>query len=892
GRTYQTQSSEPVARKRRGRQQTSIPPADEQLSAREETINKTNEDGLSLVVGSNVYVPSYSFPPPEAIGDRLPTAIRSLGSSDVRITRSAYKAMMGGRIPHIQPALSNERITSTRLVADAPYWDVTETKVSDQPFQQTEGLTGGTMELAVVPYNIVGNNSLGLFVDGPLGSGMDLVDEDQDLVNVSRMFVTDDSRSVIDEPPVPDIEELLNLSPRAPQYIVRDEGESINSQHISYRTPKVYDLPVSSDSERERLIRKRSPSAPPTDRPRKEARSKGKGRARRHTVTEEAIKKLVPPSESEKTNDIISWDEEVRRLESSPRYIYDEDIERWHNPFWSSISYNSTNQASKSEPGDNESIEVNAFIYEVHDDYVNNDEQYAEVLLNLRNAHSRASGSADSRAAGPSRPRPREFPKPTVEEVEDGGERSDCSASTQTSKGKGKGKARPKKKKPKSSAKKKRPSLGLNVEELQTTEKKTPSKRHKENDEYHRKKQARVPQGFQTGGYLELVHGQRQNRPGRSDKSDARSEGRSTTLSGRSKRTSASGAKGGNNGPPYNGGSPPTSDDEDSSSSSSSDTAHGNDPDSSTSSDTSSSSSYSDSSSSTSSNSSDNSRQRRRSKRAKRKIKRQEKRIKELEKKVLIQARSGYKAEKPESWDGNEDFNAFELLAFNYDNWCIDTKQSKQEAVRHFSKVLTGKASAWYLANVATSQEEYTMSRIYQDLFEHCFPADFRDKLRKEYERLRQRDMSVQDYFAKLNQLRRRLKGVSDRQHAQRAFDGADQDIQCEWALKGYDADTASFDELKESALDIERALKIRKKYKKPERNDKRERSRSPNRRNDHDRKGGSGNTKSKGPSNNWNKQNDRRDNGRNDKRNNNGGSKDRRTDRSNNWKNRNRDSD
>jgi hypothetical protein len=151
-----------------------------------------------------------------------------------------------------------------------------------------------------------------------------------------------------------------------------------------------------------------------------------------------------------------------------------------------------------------------------------------------------------------------------------------------------------------------------------------------------------------------------------------------------------------------------------------------------------------------------------RAQRAKHKAKKQKKPIKELKKKLLIQARSGFKAEKPKAYNWDNDFPAFERFVFNYDNWRIHTKQNECESVRHISRVLKGKALTWYMSNVATDQALYTMSRIYQELFEYCFPPDFREKMCKEYERFRQGNLSVQDYFAKLNQLRRRLKEVSN----------------------------------------------------------------------------------------------------------------------------------
>jgi hypothetical protein len=62
---------------------------------------------------------------------------------------------------------------------------------------------------------------------------------------------------------------------------------------------------------------------------------------------------------------------------------------------------------------------------------------------------------------------------------------------------------------------------------------------------------------------------------------------------------------------------------------------------------------------------------------------------------------------------------------------------------------------------------------------------------------------------------------ISNRQHVQCAFYSADNNILYEWALKGIEADTATFEELHKSALVIERALKTRRKYKNSDHKDR-----------------------------------------------------------------------
>ncbi|KAG8783833.1 hypothetical protein FRC12_019325 [Ceratobasidium sp. 428] len=567
----------------------------------------------------------------------------------------------------------------------------------------------------------------------PATEGIDELEE----ADVSGLIVADRTRMTEEFDNASEIEAQLlqELSPRAPQYIVQDDVQSINSNKVRYRTPKVFDIPISPGSECERMARRRSPSAPPHPNEGSRVEQEGKPRRiRRHTVTAEALKSYeILSVVSDKTQDIISWDEEVTRAGSTdpPQYLYDEDIEGWKNPFWQKKCPPSGKPKTEQTP-----IKLNAFICEVNDDYVNNDEQYEEVLYQLRRAHEQAAAALREHEAQASPSKRQEKPtySVSVEEVEPS-EAAYHSSTTEMSTAKGKGKP-----KPKNGKKGNDP---------------------KPNDAYQARRTGATPQGFRGGGYLEFAHGRAGNGPA-SLSAGSENQSRARTEPSSRLRTAESRAGGGGNlppQPPTRRGSPSTDRSSDNAS------AAGGDPSSDPSSNNGLDGSSSDSDSSNDSLSTDGSsvvfddagveeyirrairqeRERNRRREAKEKEKRQEKCIKELEKKVLIQARSGFKAEKPKSWDGNPDFDEFELLAFNYNNWCADTKQTDEEAVRHFGSVLTPskKASKWYLTNVATNWHNYTMSGVYQDIFEYCFPANFKETLRKEYDDLEQHQENV-----------------------------------------------------------------------------------------------------------------------------------------------------
>ncbi|KAG8724496.1 hypothetical protein FRC11_002077, partial [Ceratobasidium sp. 423] len=94
----------------------------------------------------------------------------------------------------------------------------------------------------------------------------------------------------------------------------------------------------------------------------------------------------------------------------------------------------------------------------------------------------------------------------------------------------------------------------------------------------------------------------------------------------------------------------------------------------------------------------------------------------------------------------------------------------------------------------------------------------------------------VQDFFTDLELFRTRLSDITDVQHVRRAWDGAARYIRAKWANRGLRAESTMFEELKESALDIEQAHKIKRaiEHEHPRRdNHKQNRSCSPDRRKD-----------------------------------------------------------
>ncbi|KAF8694387.1 hypothetical protein RHS03_08195, partial [Rhizoctonia solani] len=511
----------------------------------------------------------------------------------------------------------------------------------------------------------------------------------------------------------------------------------------------------------------------------------------------------------------VSWFDEMRKADVAPetgRDLPELDIE-WYRDHWSRSDYLSvpeTEQTSEyRNASEGENVRVSAIICEVNDDYVLDDEEYEATVLKLQ-ALERARMFAESQVpsqtsgAGPSGSR--RSPRVTVEEIvdEDAPRYVVISSDEEESdvldvSRKGKGKEPTRKNRP-------RRSLGVAIDEIEPVKADINESERRQSSRItsvHRSEY--VPDGFRSGGYIESRYGKVTS--GRGDRSDTRtikneSEIESPRIrspqvnetrahrTGRNHRTTPPDDSDGSNG----------SDSEASSSDTETEIANVDNDE------------------------------------IRKLLKRLIDENKKLKKKTNKQARSGYKAQAPKIYKGEEpNLEEYEQFVFDYDNWVYETGISRETAVRNVSRFLSGKAARWYMAKIAPNlgKVRYEVEDVYKLMYEYCFPPDFKETLRKRYESIRQGARCVQDFFADLELYRTRLSDITDLQHVRRAWDGAARHIRAEWAMKGYRADNATFDQLKAAALDIERSYNVsRNQVNEHVKRDshKGERSRSPDR--------------------------------------------------------------
>ena len=101
------------------------------------------------------------------------------------------------------------------------------------------------------------------------------------------------------------------------------------------------------------------------------------------------------------------------------------------------------------------------------------------------------------------------------------------------------------------------------------------------------------------------------------------------------------------------------------------------------------------------------------------------------------------------------------------------------------SYYLSGKAYDFYTQKVAINEEEWTVPQLYKELFNYCFPVDYRMQLRKTLARCHQNEKSVAEYTHELQELFNMIGEIPLQEQVIKFWNGARPSIQRElWKNK------------------------------------------------------------------------------------------------------------
>ncbi|KAG1831525.1 hypothetical protein EV424DRAFT_1342894 [Suillus variegatus] len=210
----------------------------------------------------------------------------------------------------------------------------------------------------------------------------------------------------------------------------------------------------------------------------------------------------------------------------------------------------------------------------------------------------------------------------------------------------------------------------------------------------------------------------------------------------------------------------------------------------------SSSSSESSSSSSTSSSSSRDERAR-------------ERRLKKSAKKRSKSKKTTLKPIAPTTYDGAVDSRAFHRFITEGTAYVNDGNVRSKKKVFVLSHFLKGRAHEFYIREISGDPYRWRLREFFTEMFNYCFPINFRTKQREKLKRCFQNEKPVRDYVYELNELWNMIGDVDERDRVSRLWTGLSTEIQRELWKKELNPETSSFKEVQSAAEIIEIAHSV-----------------------------------------------------------------------------------
>ncbi|KIY54019.1 hypothetical protein FISHEDRAFT_29351, partial [Fistulina hepatica ATCC 64428] len=123
-------------------------------------------------------------------------------------------------------------------------------------------------------------------------------------------------------------------------------------------------------------------------------------------------------------------------------------------------------------------------------------------------------------------------------------------------------------------------------------------------------------------------------------------------------------------------------------------------------------------------------------------------------------------------------------------------------AARHTS----GRARQFYNQNVLTSNMQWRLDRWYQELFDYCFPVNYRETCRAKLRRCYQNGRDVRDYYYELNRYWNALGEIMAQARTIRFWEGLDGWLEEELICDDYDPDIHTLAEIYARAQTLQHA--------------------------------------------------------------------------------------
>ena len=119
----------------------------------------------------------------------------------------------------------------------------------------------------------------------------------------------------------------------------------------------------------------------------------------------------------------------------------------------------------------------------------------------------------------------------------------------------------------------------------------------------------------------------------------------------------------------------------------------------------------------------------------------------------------------PKDYDGSPDPRSYHRFVRESEAYLRDGKVHRSRQIRLVAYHLEGKAYDFYMQKVADDEDSWTLHDFYVELFNYCFPIDYRMQMRKKLNRCYQGDnKTITEYVYELQELFNMIGAIPDQE--------------------------------------------------------------------------------------------------------------------------------
>lgn len=165
----------------------------------------------------------------------------------------------------------------------------------------------------------------------------------------------------------------------------------------------------------------------------------------------------------------------------------------------------------------------------------------------------------------------------------------------------------------------------------------------------------------------------------------------------------------------------------------------------------------------------------------------------------------------PKDYDGAVDARAYHRFVMEGEAYLRDGKVHKERQIRILAHYLDGKAYNFYMQKVASDDpNNWTLHKFFTELFNYCFPVDYRQRMRLKLEDFHQKiNQSVSEYVFELQELFSMVGTMPDDMKVIKLWYSLNPKIQRAMWRDGLHPDSSTWDEVVAKAEIIEIAHSV-----------------------------------------------------------------------------------